>query len=247
MSRRRNNNNIAASLVVLLLLLVQLALFLIVRSIVFTCDFITFYTSGYKQKSGNSFVETYFNKGNYGEFVLYRKVCRIFGKESVMTNLYLDNENTEMTEIDVLAVSNKGIYVYEMKNYAGYIYGSEGDKQWTQVLNKWTKHNFYNPLRQNYAHTKAVENYLDVSADKIFPIVVFSNRSKLSKINIEDNQNVFQYRGAKRFVKKNEKINTVVISEEEKEGYLIKLLERSNMPEEIKIRHIEQVRELKGI
>jgi len=240
--RRKKKNDLIDSLILLMVLFIKSIVIILYRIIIFTYDLVTFYSSGYKIKSGNSFIKAYFDKGFYGEFVLYRKVCRIFGKASVLTNLYLDSKNTEKTEIDVLAVSNQGIYVYEMKNYSGYIYGSEKDQYWTQVLNKWSKNKFYNPLKQNYAHTKAVENYLGVSKEQIVPIVVFSDSSKLSKISINEDQNVYQYSDALRFVRKNEKKKESLISSDDKTDYLIRLLERSNMSKEVKTKHIEEVK-----
>jgi len=244
MARRRKKNDTREVLAILVISIIKLVLGLIYRIIIFSFDLITFYTTDYKEKSGNNFFKMYFDKGNYGEFILYRKVIRIFGKKLVLTNIYLDNVNTDLTEIDVLAVSEKGIYVFEMKNYSGYIYGSEKDKQWTQVFNKWSKYKFYNPLRQNYAHCKAVENYLDVTKEEIIPITVFSNNSKLSKINIGVSHNVFQYRDAMKFVKNNERKGNNLISVQSKEKYLIDLLKKCNMSEEVKLKHIEDVKEL---
>ncbi len=242
--RKKRQSSPFEGLVELLFILIGILLQLLIRIISFVYDLLTVYLSGYKSKSGNSFFKTYFNKGNYGEFVLYRKVVRVLGKKSVLTNLYLDNKNTEKTEIDVIAVTEKGIYVFEMKNYSGYIYGSEKDKNWTQVLNKWTKNKFFNPLRQNYAHTKAVENYLKVPEEMIVPIIVFSNNSKLSKINVSQDKNVFQYSDAIRFVKKNEKNAQSVLDTSKKEKFLIELLECCNMSDEVKQKHIEEVQEL---
>lgn len=239
--RKKSNSNPVVELIVLL---IQTIVILCIRLIVFIYDIITFYTSEYKIKSGHSFIKTYFDKGNYGEFKLYRKVIRIFGKAAVMTNIYLDNKNTEHTEIDVLAISSKGVYVFEMKNYGGYIYGSQKDQYWTQVLNKWTKNKFYNPLRQNYAHTKAIENYLMIDHLVITPIVVFSNRSKLSKINVDNNTNVFQFRDALKFIKRNEKKGIDMIGDVVKADYILKLLDRCQMPEEVKLKHIEDVKQL---
>lgn len=244
MARRRKNDTGFDALAELLILLIGLLIKMLIRVIAFTYDVITYFTSKYGEKSGNGFFRTYFDTGNYGEFVLYRKATRLFGRNAVLTNLYLEGHNTDMTEIDVLAISNKGIYVLEMKNYAGYIYGSERDKNWTQVLNRWTKNKFYNPLRQNYAHTKSVEKYLELEESALVPITVFSNRSKLSKINVGEKHNVFQYRDALRFMKNNEKKGVVVLSDEQKSEYLVKLLQRSNMDEEVKLKHIEQVVEL---
>ncbi|WP_162146843.1 nuclease-related domain-containing protein [Acholeplasma granularum] len=101
------------------------------------------------------FFKTYFNKGNYGEFKLYKKIIKTFGTNYFFTNLYLDNINTEHTEVDVVVISKHDIYVFEMKNYSGYIYGSKNDQYWTQVLNRFLKHKLYNPFRQNYAHLKS--------------------------------------------------------------------------------------------
>jgi hypothetical protein len=242
MSKRKKPKT--SPIIELIALIIQTIVVLCVRLIVFAYDIITFYTSEYKIKSGYSFIKTYFDKGNYGEFKLYRKVIRVFGKSSVMTNIYLENENTEHTEIDVLAISNKSIYVFEMKNYSGYIYGSQKDKYWTQVLNKWTKNKFYNPLRQNYAHAKAVENYLMIDYSVITPIVVFSNRSKLSKINVDKNTNAFQFRDALKFVKRNEKRGIDMIDDVAKTDYILKLLDRCHMPEEVRLKHIDDVKQL---
>jgi len=244
MSKRRRNDNPLESVIILLVFLIGLVFRLVFRLIIFIYDLITFFTSKYKEKSGNKFFSTYFDKGNYGEFVLYRKIISMFGQDFVLTNLYLDNKSTETTEIDVLAISNKGIYVFEMKNYGGYIYGSGNDQYWTQSLNRWTKNKFYNPLKQNIAHSKAVESYLEINGEQIVPIVVFSNRSKLSKINIDDTQNVFQFKNMKKFVKAREKRNINILSNEQIKVFLIKLLDKCNMPEEVKTKHIIEVKEL---
>jgi hypothetical protein len=242
MTKRRKKNDALETLLMMLITIIQEIIIVIARLISLIYDLITFYTSGYKIKSGNGFFKTYFDKGKYGEFSLYRKVIRIFGKQSVFTNIYLDNRNTETTEIDVLSISSKGIYVFEMKNYAGFIYGSENDQHWTQVFNKRTKHQFYNPLKQNYAHTKAIQNYLDIEKNVVIPIVVFSNRSKLSKININPNQHVFQYRDALKYVKRYEKKQVSSITVENKEKYMIKLIDRCNMSDEVKAKHIDNIK-----
>jgi len=85
-----------------------------------------------------------------------------------------------------------------MKNYSGFIFGSEKDQNRTQVLNKFSKNKFYNPLRQNYAHVKGVERYLELSEKEIIPVIVFSNHSKLSKINVYQNQQIIQIKDVNR-------------------------------------------------
>lgn len=240
MAKRRNNNGLE-TLVTLIAFIIVAIIRLTIRIILLIYDFITIYTSNYRVKSGNGFFKTYFNSGNYGEFKLYRKVIRKFGKENVYTNLYLNNDNTDYTEIDVIALSVHGIYVFEMKNYSGYIYGSENDQNWTQVLNKFTKNKFYNPLRQNYAHTKAVEKYLELKENEIVPVIVFSNHSKLSKINAGLGKNILQIKDINRLINKNSKRQEIIFSKNKIKEFSVKLIERSNMPQEIKNKHIEQV------
>lgn len=244
MARKRNSNG--ASLIIIIGTIIGVIIATIIKLLVFSYDLITIYTSKYKQKSGNGFWKTYFNKGNYGEFKLYRKIIKLFGKDYVFTNLYLENQTTEYTEIDVLALSTQGIYVFEMKNYSGYVYGSEQDQYWTQVLNRFSKYKFYNPLRQNYAHTKATENYLEIDVSSIIPVIVFSNRSKLSKINITKNQNIMQLDSVKKFIKRTNKTSTKVFDKEELDRFALKLIESSNMSDEIKEKHISEVLALSG-
>ncbi len=244
MGKRKKKNDSFEALITIIVFIIEFIFRTIFRIVVFVFDFVTYSTTKYGIKSGNNFLKMYFDKGNYGEFILYRKVVRIFGQKSVLTNIYLENRNTDTTEIDVLAVSQKGIYVFEMKNFAGYIYGSAKDKNWTQVLTKWNKYKFYNPLKQNYAHTKAVENYLGVSDKKIIPLIVFSDRSKLSKINVGKDQNVFQYSNAMKFIKKHERKSPKIITPVQQEQILINLLKKCNMSEEVKLKHIEDVKEL---
>lgn len=77
------------------------------------------------------------------------------------------------SQIDHLIISEYGIFVIETKNMAGWIYGSEHDQKWMQVLYRYKKR-FPNPIRQNYSHVCAISELLDVPREKIFPIVVFA-------------------------------------------------------------------------
>jgi len=243
MARRRRKSSFE-QMIIIFSEFIAFLLYIFYRFIMFIYDLVTFYTSGYKKKSGVIFIKTYFNKGNYGEFILYRKLIRIFTKELVLTNVYLEGKNTDTTEIDLLAISTKGIYVFEMKNYAGYIYGSEKDTHWTQVFNSRTKNKFYNPIRQNYAHQKALEKYLGVSEDSIVPIVVFSNRSKLSKINISRDTVVLEISDAMKYVKMAEKYRNASLSVLDIKKYLGLLVEKTLMDNETKKSHVEQIKGL---
>ncbi len=76
------------------------------------------------------------------------------------------------TQIDHILVSQFGIFVVETKNYKGWIYGSESQSTWTQVIYK-SKHKFQNPLRQTHRHKKVLSKYLGVSESHIQTVISF--------------------------------------------------------------------------
>lgn len=247
MSRRRRKSKKESGLYDLMLLVTILSAFiisLIIKVLMFVYDLITVYSTAYKEKSGNGFLKTYFDKGNYGEFKLYRKLVRRYGKNNLYPNLYLPGKNTTNTEIDLVLLSKKGIFVFEVKNYGGYIYGSKHDEMWTQVLSFRTKHKFYNPLRQNYAHTKALEQYLELDHERLVSVISFTNRSKLKKINTELTDNIYQTKDTLKYVRNAIRNNPEIFNEQELIEVREKLIQASNVSEEIKEKHILEVQKL---
>ena len=81
------------------------------------------------------------------------------------------------TQIDHVYVSKFGIFVVETKNYQGWIFGSENQRQWTQVI-YGDKFKLLNPLKQNYGHVRAVQAALNVAPEIIHSVVVFVGNSK---------------------------------------------------------------------
>jgi len=75
------------------------------------------------------------------------------------------------TQVDHILVSVYGIFVVETKNMKGWIFGEEHSAKWTQSL-FGKKFSFQNPLHQNYRHTKALGEFLDLP-DDVFRSVVF--------------------------------------------------------------------------
>jgi predicted RecB family endonuclease len=242
--RSRQTEQYMTGLIMLMSTFMTFLIIVIFRIITLLFDVITYYSSSYRSKSDNGLIKTLLSKGEYGEFVLYRKIISVFGKQFVMTNLYVENKTTEQTEIDVLAVSKRGIYVFEMKNYGGYIYGSGNDRSWTQVMNPRSKKSFYNPLRQNATHAKGIAAHLGVSMERIIPVVVFSNRAKLRKIKIDSHDNVLLLSKVKRYMRKSEKKGALLISDEERKAYTLRLLEACHMPKDVKQKHIDNVQQL---
>ena len=82
------------------------------------------------------------------------------------------------TQIDHVCISPYGIFVLETKNYTGWIFGSEKQAHWTQTIYR-EKHRFQNPLRQNYAHIKALAALLKLPESGFHSVLVFAGDCEL--------------------------------------------------------------------
>ena len=125
--------------------------------------------------------------GRRGEKLTERelKIVRLFGRKGkILKNVYIPKDNGETSEIDVMYITQKGIFVFESKNYSGWIFGSEKGQYWTVMLPNKQKNTFYNPIKQNRTHLKWLGRYVG-SDIPLFSIIVFSERCELKKMEIE--------------------------------------------------------------
>lgn len=125
--------------------------------------------------------------GRRGEKLTERelKYVKLFGRKGkTLRNVYIPKDNGETSEIDVMYITQKGIFVFESKNYSGWIFGDERGQYWTVMLPNRQKNRFYNPIKQNRTHIKWLQKY--VGADvPLFSIIVFSERCELKKVELE--------------------------------------------------------------
>ncbi len=148
---------------------------------------IPYWNGSYYKATRKPFFTLNKDAGAYGEFLCYNALKQ-YEKDGArfLFNCYLPKENEETTEIDVMMISKSGIFVLESKNYSGWIFGSESQKNWTQSLpNGRTsiKNHFYNPIMQNRAHIKWLEKQVD-SLVPLHCLVVFSQRCELKNITV---------------------------------------------------------------
>ena len=80
------------------------------------------------------------------------------------------------TQVDHILVSPFGLFIVETKNKMGWIYGSESQSKWTQVI-YGKKYSFQNPLRQTHRHKKVLSKFLDLNESNIETIVYFNGDS----------------------------------------------------------------------
>ena len=131
------------------------------------------------------------DRGKHGEYLIYKYLQRLECEGSkFLFNLYLPKENNETTEIDVLMICSRGIFVFESKNLSGWIFGNEADKNWTQTLpsgrqGDCRKIAFYNPIMQNASHIRHLKHYVNKNIP-MYSIIVFSERCTLKSITLRN-------------------------------------------------------------
>lgn len=125
----------------------------------------------------------YENAGQYGEWRTEYALTHdnLPGRLVVLKNIYVPMKD-KTTELDLLMLHEKGIFVFESKNYSGWIFGDADGLKWTQRLQNGQKNRFYNPIRQNRTHIKALAAYLRLPVDAFTSYIVFSERCTLKKV-----------------------------------------------------------------
>ena len=126
--------------------------------------------------------------GRYGEFQVWRKARKaLCGDCRWLCNLYLPKKDGTTCEVDLVAISSRGIFVFESKNYSGTIYGQEDKPYWYQMVRRDLrslpkKSSFFNPIMQNGMHARVLASIISEKKDYIHPIVVFGNRCRLKRV-----------------------------------------------------------------
>lgn len=187
------------------------------------------------------------NTGKYGEYLIYQEV-KHFENIGVkfLFNVYIPKENNETTEIDVMLISKYGIIVIESKNFNGWIFGNENKKYWYQTLSNgydsFDKYEFYNPIKQNENHIKYLKRILEKETI-IKSIVVFSNTCILKNIIHKDRSvEVINRFDLKQTIEDFfAEINHEILSKEEIENIYIKLYPYTQVSDETKKQHIENI------
>ena len=104
---------------------------------------------------------------------------RAISKGTVFRDVYVEGSHG-VQQIDIIAVTEKGILVVEKKTYIGLIIGSAYDKQWMVILNRGKKKfPMKNPHHQNYGHIQALCEKFPALKDKFIDLVIFGNNAKL--------------------------------------------------------------------
>lgn len=129
-------------------------------------------------------------KGKIGEARVSRKLKKLAKKNGgqIFDNVIIPGENDKTSQIDHIYICKYGVFVVETKNYAGRIYGTDGQLEWTQVLAYGhSKNKLYNPVKQNGTHIMRLSDILNLDVT-FYSVVVFV------KANIDNVDSDYVYR-----------------------------------------------------
>lgn len=155
-------------------------------------EFRKYKKTSYYKITKNPYSSIRHDKGKYGEYAAYKRLQHFEDSGSkFLFNIYIPKFNNKTTEIDMLLICSKGLFVFEIKNYSGWIFGNEAYKSWTQTLpigrGRSHKERFYNPIMQNATHIKHLRPLVGENIP-MRSIVVFSDRCTLKDITIRSSE-----------------------------------------------------------
>lgn len=197
--------------------------------------------SAYGKQSNNTFWKTISNQGARGEYRISQVLEKAPFEHKLIFNCYIPNRTGEKTEIDIIFLSTKGIYVVENKNYSGWIFGDEKSKNWCETI-KGKKYFFYNPIKQNKSHIKNLEKLLQLGEESYISLITFNSGANLKKITVESsNTFVIHYNKLKKFLQDQKNKSDFFTSEKLEEIYQT-LLPGTQLSDEEKQEHIDRIK-----
>lgn len=93
------------------------------------------------------------------------------------------------SQLDTIVVGPSGVFVVEVKNYAGIIEGDAGDQRLRQIKNRTGETTFYNPVKQVTTHAYRLHEFLrhHQMDTWVHGAVYFANES--TKVNVVNSTN----------------------------------------------------------
>jgi len=120
-------------------------------------------------------------KGKIGEYVTQKIVESYCDKRgySYLYDVMINNDKDEISQIDHLVITRRGIAVIETKFNTGVVSGSENDSIWINVSKKHNtvvhNSNYDNPLTKNHATVEVLKKIIDREVE-YYNIVVFMDK-----------------------------------------------------------------------
>lgn len=173
-------------------------------------------------------------KGYLGEKEVARNLVWLPEQHYRVLNDVMLQTSYGTTQIDHIVVSVYGIFVIETKNYKGLITGTEYADQWTKNM-YGKKYSFYNPLKQNYGHVKALMGVLGMSENRFIPIVAFSSNCTM---HVQTTKPIVYIKQIRSVI---QSYQYPMFREDELEQIIFRIADFCNTSREARKQHIEQI------
>lgn len=206
----------------------------------------------YYRQTQKTYSDTCVDLGVRGEYLIWEYLQKLDGYKRYVFNCYIPKEDGGTTEIDVILLHESGIYVFESKNYSGWIFGDETRKYWTQTLSRRRGHvhkeKFFNPIIQNKVHLKWLSKYIDKDISLFYSYIVFSDRCTLKDVRITSGQ----HRVINRYeilpaVRSNAWVKGRKLTESEIDSLYSMLQPLTQVDEAQKLAHVEAIQKKKEV
>lgn len=182
------------------------------------------------------------NKGETGEDIIELRLMSLNIPKKIIRNLYIPY-NGSTTEVDIVLITEYGLYVFESKNYSGWIFGNENNKYWTQMFSKSEKYKFYNPIFQNRTHINALSEFLNMDRRYFHSCILFGSRAELKQIPPDTQEyHIMYYNKLYEYIVWEINTGAKVLQPWDIENIYNILLPMANVSDEIKAQHIEHIK-----
>ena len=118
------------------------------------------------------------------------------------------------TQIDMVVVSPYGVFVIEVKNFKGWVFGTPDQSKWTLSVRGGRKFQFQNPIHQNYKHLCVLSERIGIPMNLLLPIIAFGDECEFKTHfpkNVVHSKAVPEYiRGFSEHVIKSEQLDEIV-------------------------------------
>lgn len=184
--------------------------------------------------------------GRQGEHYIFKELKRTKEFNITYANVYIPIKGDNTSEIDLIMITEYGIFIIESKNYNGWIFGRDSDNKWTVMYNKNSKVKFYNPIMQNDSHVMAISNYLELPIDSFKSYVVFGGKSELKDITISRSDvEVIKHYEVRRSINRALKNSKKIFTKEQVEQIAKMIEKHTDVSNEIKEKHIANAKKYK--
>ena len=210
----------------------------LIAACIFLCLLLPWKRRG-KQSGGRS--DSASRLGELGENFIERELKRHYRKFPVLKNIYVPYMG-KTAEIDLVLIHEKGIFIFESKNYGGWIYGALDQPYWMQSFPNGKKRQFYNPVMQNRTHINALSQYLNLPLHCFYSCIVFSDHCTFKKIPKNSSSvTITQYSGLLKQLRGTLSALPVNFGKEEVKEIGEKLSPLKSVSKRVKAQHIRNI------